>query len=188
MGNTQTVQEHAGSDRGHFNKVKPALYPMLGRIALILLFVFGVAVLTAVFKSAQHPHPSDIAHPQNDNTLTERQRTYLDLHGELAKWLIALSYAMLGGLVSKSFGAKADPRIGSLSCSLGVAILLLSLYAGFLSYESILLLMSRYPLVYIGSDLTTFPVEAQMLLLLAATVALTFSLLRSPVAHRPPKE
>ncbi|MFP5234320.1 MAG: hypothetical protein ACLGSD_00335 [Acidobacteriota bacterium] len=154
---------------------------MFRRIILVLLFVMGVALLTAVFRYSQTSAAS--ARPHCDNALTERQRTYLDRHTDVTKWLIALSYAMLGGLVSKSFGSKHDPRIGSFSCSIGIILLLLSLYAGFLSYESLLLLMAEYPLSYIGSDLTAFPVGAQMVLLLAATIALAYSFLRSPATH-----
>jgi hypothetical protein len=159
---------------------------MVRRITLVLLFLIGIVLLTTIFRFSQISAES--TRPQSDNTLTERQRTYLDRHTDLTKWLIALSYAMLGGLVSKSFGTKPDPRIGSFSCSIGIILLLLSLYAGFLSYESLLLLMANYPLSYIGSDLTAFPIGAQMILLLASTVALAYSFLRPPAAHPHAKE
>ena len=159
---------------------------MIRRIILVLMFVIGIALLTAIFRFSQTSPVS--ARPLSDNTLSERQRTYLDRHTDLTKWLIALSYAMLGGLVSKSFGTKPDPRIGSFSCTIGIILLLLSLYAGFLSYESILLLMANYSLSYIGSDLTTFPIGAEMILLLAATIALAYSFLRSPMTHPQKKE
>jgi hypothetical protein len=107
------------------------------RIILFLTFATGFAVLSITCRHSQlalgaHDLPPSFA----DNQLNDRQRVYLDRHTELTKWLIALSYAILAGLVSKRISGSDDSRFSSFSCSLGAVLLLLSLYAGFLSLSS----------------------------------------------------
>jgi hypothetical protein len=152
------------------------------RIVLLLVFAAGFIFLSVSFKRAQFPPANEIPPTQADNTLNERQRVYLDRHTELTKWLIALSYAILAGLVARRFADTNDPRISSFSCSLGAVMLLLSLYAGFLSHQSILILMSFRPLAYLGSSLTVYPLAAQMIFLAAGTAFLVFAFLRPGAA------
>jgi hypothetical protein len=146
------------------------------RIILLLIFAVGFALLSVSFKRSQFP--KDLPHQQSDNTLNDRERVYLDRHTELNKWLIGLAYAILTALVSKRVADPNEPRLNSFACSLGAILLLLSLYAGFLSHQSILIVMSSRPLNYIGSALTAYPLAAQMLLLIAATTILVYALLR----------
>ncbi len=144
-------------------------------IVLLLVFVSGLALLSATFKIAQTPQRGEVP-SFTDPALTERQRVYLDRQDQLAKWLVALSYGVLAGLVTKRLSAE-DARFNTFSCGLGGVLLVLSLYAGFLSFESILILMSLQPLWAIGSHLTSYPLAAQMILLAAGTTSLAFAFL-----------
>ena len=147
------------------------------KLFLLFLFAAGFVLLSATFRSTQNPEPRDLPPQRPENTLTERQRVYLDRHTELNKWLIALSYAILVGLTTKRIANADDPRFSSFACSLGGMLLVLSLYAGFLSYESVLIVMSSKPLSNIGAPITAYPIVAQMIFLAVATAVLAYAFL-----------
>lgn len=162
----------------------------LQMILLLAIFAAGFAILSITFHSTQNPTGSDLPpnfcpDPKNlcDNSLTERQRAYLDRLTDVNKWLIALGYGTLVGLITKRTASNDDLRFNSFACSLGGILLILSLYAGFLSYQSILIALSLKPLSAIGSNLTAFPISAQMILLLLATTVLAYAFLRPNVTR-----
>ena len=144
-------------------------------IILLVVFAAGFAVLSIAFQASQFP--KILPHPDPGGKVTELQRVYLDRHTELTKWLIALGYGMLAGLVTKRVTDPANPRLNSFPCSLGATFLVLSLYAGFLSHQSILILVSDRPMSFMGSALTAYPLAAQMILIAMATALLTYALL-----------
>ena len=165
----------------------------LQMVLLLVIFVTGFAILSITFRSTQNPAEGDLppnfcSNPKNlcDNSLNERQRTYLDRLTEVNKWLIALGYAALVGLITKKITSSDDLRFSSFACSLGGVLLVLSLYAGFLSYQSILITLSLKPLSVIGSSLTAFPISAQMILILLATTVLTYAFLRPKAVQTNP--
>jgi hypothetical protein len=111
-------------------------------------------------------------------SLTERDRSYVDRYTDLAKWLIGLSYALLVAVASRRFSGRDEALFRSLPFTLGVGLLILSLYCGFLSYQSILIVLSSKPLWMLRSELTSFPVAVQLWLLSGATALLAVAFFR----------
>jgi hypothetical protein len=156
--------------RRAFRRIRPWL---LGS-----LFVVLFAVISLEFKKLQNTQ--DYPHlAANDNELSERDRAYVDRYTDLSKWLITLSYALLAGVATKSVKDKDDSLSRSMPFSIGIGLLVLSLYAGFLSYQSVLIVLSSKPLWMLRSRLTSFPVATQLWLLSAATAFLAFAFFRT---------
>jgi hypothetical protein len=141
------------------------------------LFVALFSVVSVEFKNLQntqhYPHLDD-----KDMTLSDRDKSYVDRYTDLSKWLIAVSYALLVGVATKHMEDRGNPLFRSVPFSLGIGLLLLSLYAGFLSYQSVLIVLSSKPMWMLRSGLTSFPVAAQLWFLLGATALLAFAFFR----------
>jgi hypothetical protein len=148
--------------------------------SLLLGTVFVVIALTISVEFRRLQNTPDHAElPQSDMSLSDRDKTYIDKSTDLSKWLTGIAYALLAGLVTRRLAGDAEKRFRSMSCILGVGLLILSLYAGFLSYEAVLIVTSSKPTWMIRSRLTSFPVESQLWLLAAATVSLVFTFFTS---------
>jgi len=148
------------------------------RVLLGALFFAIFSIISLAFLRLQNS--IDFPHLAPDiMTESDRDRLYVDRYTDLSKWLIALSYALLVGVATKRRGDKEDPLFRSVSFSVGVGLLLLSLYAGFLSYQSVLIVLSSKPLWMLRSRLTSFPVAAQLWLLSGATVFLAVAFFRA---------
>ncbi len=148
----------------------------LKSILLWTIFLGGVVVLCASFKLVQHPDLNQLTVKFNDGPPTDRQKLYIERYTDLNKWLIGLAYAMLAGIVTKRISDDGFKR--PLTMEIGSISLLLSLFAGFLSYESLLIALSSKTLDHIGSPLTAYPIAIQMILLGIGTTLLAFGFLR----------
>jgi hypothetical protein len=147
----------------------------------------SLAVLFVLFKDFRRDQLSlDHAQiPTADVNLTDRDKTYLDRYMDLTKWLTGISYALLAGLATKRVSEPNETRFVSFPCLLGVTLLVLSLVAGFLCYEGILTVMASEPIWKLRSDLTSFPVSAQLWLLALGTVSLAFAFFGSKHVQDP---
>jgi hypothetical protein len=158
---------------------------MLKSVVLLTVFIGGLAILCATFKLVQHPERNQLTVKFTDGPPDDRQKLYIDRYTDLNKWLIGLAYAMLAGVITKR---TSDHRTGFESSSaleVGCIFLLLSLFAGFLSYESLLIALSSKTLDHIGSPLTAYPIAIQMVLLGVGTTLLAFALLWPKQAESP---
>jgi hypothetical protein len=155
----------------------------LKSVLLWTIFIGGVVVLCASFKLVQHPDQNQLTVNFNDGPPTERQKIYIERYTDLNKWLIGLAYAMLAGIVTRHVSAREKGFETSLPMGIGSIFLLLSLFAGFLSYEALLIALSSKTLDHIGSPLTAYPIAIQMILLGIATTLLAFAFLQ-PETHK----
>jgi hypothetical protein len=148
----------------------------LKSILLLTIFLGGIVALCASFKLVQHPERNQLTVKFNDGPPNERQKAYIDRYTDLNKWLIGLAYAMLAGVITKRTSGHDKEFESSLALDAGCVFLLLSLFAGFLAYESLLIALSSKTLDHIGSPLTAYPIAIQMILLGGATILLAFAL------------
>jgi hypothetical protein len=145
------------------------------KLILLIVFLLGFVYLSVTFKVTQNLRPGKLTEDLSIVSLNDRQRAYIDHYTESTKWLVGLAYAMLTGLAAKRFNSPEDVRFESFMCLLAASFLVLSLYAGFLSQQAILIALISRPFGYLGSMLTSYPLAAQMFLLVAGTGALVFT-------------
>jgi hypothetical protein len=93
-----------------------------------------------------------------DVHLSEADKVYIDQMTEQTKWLESLAYASLAGLIVLQ-GKGSGAGLSKIT-SVGAALLIVSLYAGFLSRDVILIALTKgAPLLY--STLGTWPHTTQ---------------------------
>ena len=126
------------------------------RLLFWLILSAGTLMVTAGYIALQAPGTTVSFGP--DVHLSEADKVYIDQMAEQTKWLESLAYASLAGLIVLQ-GKGSGAGLSKIT-SVGAALLIVSLYAGFLSRDVILIALTKgVPLLY--STLGTWPYTTQ---------------------------
>jgi len=123
-----------------------------GGLLFWLILAVGILMVTAGYLSLQASGTVVSFGP--DVHVSDADKVYIDQMTEQTKWLESLAYASLVGLIVLQ--AKGSGTRLSRMSSMGAALLIVSLYAGFLSRDAILVALTKgSPLLH--SMLGTWP-------------------------------
>lgn len=153
-----------------------------GKLFFWLILSAGTVMVTAGYIALQAPGTAVPFGP--DVHLSEADKVYIDQMTEQTKWLESLAYASLVGLIVLQ-GKGSDRGLSKLS-SVGAPLLIVSLYAGFLSRDVTLIALTKgTPLLY--SPLGTWPHTAQFWCLIVglALLARDFLWTKKPAVTAP---
>jgi len=145
----------------------------------LLLLVAGLAVVTATFRFFQnHDEASDRpAGMQLVADLSDAQKALITSHQELSKWLIALAYASLAGLLGTRLKSPADHRLHGALPLAGSGALVVSLYCGFLTHQATAFVLREGPVQLFYGYYYQFPIQAQFWSLMLGLTLLAWPLL-----------
>lgn len=148
-------------------------------LAFILFLVAGLILVTATFRYLQNHDPE--SHRPAGMTLVQKlsdpQKALIATQQELSKWLIALAYASLVGLLGVRLKSPEDPRFKGALPLAGAATLVVSLYCGFLMHQATAFILREGPIPLLYGYYYQFPVQAQFWFLMLGLTLLAWPLL-----------
>ena len=130
-------------------------------LSILLLGVIGV---TIGYRSARLNPPRDPAVEE----VTERYKQLASAQGDMSKWLLGLASGALVGLIGLRLQHPENSELVGNVLMAAYALLILSLYGAFLSYQATVDIFRRGPLNYLYGDQFRFPVLVQFWSLIAA--------------------
>jgi hypothetical protein len=119
------------------------------RICFWVPLLFGITLVTWAYARLQVSRTivTNQSHQIDLNTISEKDKMYIDQYVDRVKWLESIAYASIVGLLvlqSKSSATMENPWF-----CVGASLLVVSLYSGFLSHDVVLLSLTRgIPLLY----------------------------------------
>jgi hypothetical protein len=143
-------------------------------IVFATVLALGLILITIAYSSSQLNRIPETGQEQP----TEREKQLASAESEMSKWLLGLASAAIAGLVGIRLKNADDDQTADVVPMTAYAFLLLSLYGGFLSYESTVDILRRGPLHYFYGDQFRLPVLVQFWSLAAALVLLAIWLFR----------
>jgi len=148
----------------HLNK----FYSKWALPVFCILLTAGVIVVTQLYLGSQLREPNE---PVKEE-LTDREKQLLGAEADVSKWLLGIASGALVGLVGLRLKNPGEGTLTTVVPMSAYSFLLLSIYGGFLSFESTLDILRRGPLVYVYADQFKYPVLIQFWSLVAALALL----------------
>jgi hypothetical protein len=143
-------------------------------VGFLLVLALGLLATTMAYKATQTSEPGRII----DEPLTERHKELIATESELAKWLMGIASGTLAAIVSIRLKSEKTGELFDFIPMVAYALLLNSLYGGFLSYEATLNVLRFGPLGYLYGDQMRLPILVQFWSLIAGLTLLSVWLFR----------
>lgn len=147
-------------------------------LALFLGIIFlGAALVTYLYRAVDHdPPPPDAGTVE---TLSDAQKLLIETQSSLSKWLLGLAYATLAGLFGFRIKSPEDERFKDGFPLVACALLVISLYGGFLFQQATLSILSRGPADLLFGDGILLTLQVQFWFLAFGLIVLAAWLFRT---------
>jgi hypothetical protein len=141
------------------------------------IVVLGAALVTGLYRRvAVAPPPPDAG---TVGGLSDAQKLLVETQSSLSKWLLGLAYATLAGLFGFRIKSPDDERFRERFPLVACALLVISLYGGFLFQQATLLVLARGPSNLLFGDGILLTLQVQFWFLAFGLAVLTLWLFRS---------
>jgi len=145
----------------------------------MLAAIGGIILISLCYQFVQVSEPGDVSDIfLREHTLSENHKVLITTQSALSQWLMGLAYAALIGLFSVKCrkGVQSDSVQGTVE-TLGCALMLISLFGGFLYYEGTAHALAKGPPSDLYKARVIFPIIVQFYSLLIGVLLLAYRFL-----------
>lgn len=142
------------------------------------IILLGGVLITLAYRSVDGTPPSSGAGAVK--SLSDAQKALLETQSSLSKWLIGLAYASLAGVFGLRVKDLENERFAGRFPLVACALLVLSLYGGFLFQQASIFILTFGPAELLFGDGILLTLQVQFWLLVFGLIVLAVWLFRKP--------